>query len=530
MGSKPPSTTTQINKTELDPVTQAAKQKVFDQAGQLYGQGPAQYYPGQTYVGASDRTQQGMNYLTQQAQQGAFGMGQAQDAASRAMSGVMPGMGTAQRISMGVGAPNPWAMQQQGAQGVAQGSAGMVQQGTMSNPWATNVAGAGLTPNAYTGQIAANGQRGTNTSMLNPWATNGGQNQYAGAIQQAGQASANGAGTQGLQSISAGGANPELEAQIRAASADVANTVNSQAGMYGRAGSGAHAGVLANEVGDMASRMRMEAYEADQSRRLSASGALAGFENAGLDRNLSAQQTAAGLGEAQMGRQFDASGQITQYGAADQSRNLAALQSAGALQADDLGRRMQGFQTAGQFASDDAGRNLQGADLWGNLLNQDANRAYQGVSDSFQAGMQGRDQQLQGAQLASSMWNQSNAMGLAGASALPGLYQYGQMPGQSMLDLGSMDEGYQQAALQADMDRFNYGQNAGWNNLAQYANMVNGLPVAATQSQTATAPGGSRVAGGLSGMMGGAGIAGALSLSNPWTAGLAGVGALAGFL
>lgn len=139
MGSKQPSTTTTINKTELDPITQAAKQKVFDAAGGLYERGPAQYYPGQTYVGASDYTQQGMNYLQQQASQGAPGYGQAQDAISRSMSGVTPGMGTAQNISQGVGAPNAGDMRQQGSMGVAQGSAGMVNRGTMSNPgrWAS---------------------------------------------------------------------------------------------------------------------------------------------------------------------------------------------------------------------------------------------------------------------------------------------------------------------------------------------------------------------------------------------------------
>ena len=76
------------------------------------------------------------------------------------------------------------------------------------------------------------------------------------------------------------------------------------------------------------------------------------------------------------------------------------------------------------------------------------------------------------------------------------------------------------------MDRFNYGQNAGWNNLAQYANMVNGLPVDPTTSQTARTPGGSRLAGGLGGAMSGASAG---SMFGPVGTGIGGaIGGLAG--
>jgi hypothetical protein len=69
-------------------------------------------------------------------------------------------------------------------------------------------------------------------------------------------------------------------------------------------------------------------------------------------------------------------------------------------------------------------------------------------------------------------------------------------------------------------------QNINWNNLNQYAGIISpGSGMGGTQSQTNTKNVG---AGALGGALGGAGIASMLSLSNPATAGLAGLGALAG--
>jgi len=66
-----PSHQTVTNRTEVDPVTQQWRQQIMGQGGALYNQGVPQYYPGSTVVPFSDATQQGLNYLQNQAQQGA---------------------------------------------------------------------------------------------------------------------------------------------------------------------------------------------------------------------------------------------------------------------------------------------------------------------------------------------------------------------------------------------------------------------------------------------------------------------------
>ena len=49
---------------------------------------------------------------------------------------------------------------------------------------------------------------------------------------------------------------------------------------------------------------------------------------------------------------------------------------------------------------------------------------------------------------------------------------------------GQLGEGYQTAALNADMARYNFEQNAPQKNLTNYLNMVYGFPAGKTQTQT----------------------------------------------
>ena len=75
--------------------------------------------------------------------------------------------------------------------------------------------------------------------------------------------------------------------------------------------------------------------------------------------------------------------------------------------------------------------------------------------------------------------NQMRALGMA-----PGLAEadYGDI--NKLLGAGQLGEGYQNAALQADMARYNFEQNAPQKNLTNYLNMVYGFPAGRTSTQT----------------------------------------------
>lgn len=138
--------------------------------------------------------------------------------------------------------------------------------------------------------------------------------------------------------------------------------------------------------------------------------------------------------------------------------------------------------------------------------------------------------QMSGADLLGGLYSQGNADAARAQALLPSLYQYGEMPGQSMVGVGGAYENLAREYLDADINRWNYDQNAEWDNLQRYANMMNGLPDFSGQTQISTGGQGSnRAMSAMGGLAGGAGLASMLGLaSNPLGWALMGGGALAG--
>jgi hypothetical protein len=60
-----------------------------------------------------------------------------------------------------------------------------------------------------------------------------------------------------------------------------------------------------------------------------------------------------------------------------------------------------------------------------------------------------------------------------------------------LLNLGQIGEGYQQQALQADIDRYNYEQNLPYQQLANYSALIQGTPMG--QTSTTTSSGGGKI-------------------------------------
>lgn len=355
---------TVTQKTEIDPMTEQWRRSVFNEGSSLFGQGPQQFYPGQTVAGMSPQTTQGLDMMTQSAQGGAVGLPQAQGAMMRGMSGFMPGFGT------------------------AMGAAG----GQMNNPWTSSMVGAATDP----------------TTM----------------------------GVEGLNSFSEGNID-HLQGLYTRGADQITNDLNARFARAGRTGANAaYGGALGGALGDLYTGIMAPGVEAAQNRRLQASGQLAGIDQADRDA------------------------------------------------------AMQGYGQAGAFASDDFGRRLTGAGM------------------------------------ANDMFSQSNADARGAAAMLPGLYDYGQQPGQTMLGVGGAYEQLQQQQIDADRERFDFGQNAQWNNLSRFAAMMNGLPDFSSQTQTTSGPGRSRGMGLLGGAASGASMGSAFG---PWgTAIGGGIGGLMG--
>ena len=120
-------------------------------------------------------------------------------------------------------------------------------------------------------------------------------------------------------------------------------------------------------------------------------------------------------------------------------------------------------------AASQAGRYGSGA--MGTLQNQAAGTFAQKLADT--AGKLSYENYAQERQ------NQMRALGMA-----PGLAEadYGDI--NKLLGAGQLGEGYQNAALQADMARYNFEQNAPQKNLTNYLNMVYGFPAGKTMTQT----------------------------------------------
>ena len=120
-------------------------------------------------------------------------------------------------------------------------------------------------------------------------------------------------------------------------------------------------------------------------------------------------------------------------------------------------------------AASQAGRYGSGA--MGTLQNQAAGTFAQKLADT--AGKLSYENYAQERQ------NQMRALGMA-----PGLAEadYGDI--NKLLGAGQLGEGYQNAALQADMARYNFEQNAPQKNLTNYLNMVYGFPAGRTMTQT----------------------------------------------
>ena len=88
--SKGGGTTRQVTQTITDPTTAPFKEFGLAEAKRLYGEGPMQYYPGQTVVGFSPETELALSGLRKKAITGSPFIGKVQDVVMENLTGTNP--------------------------------------------------------------------------------------------------------------------------------------------------------------------------------------------------------------------------------------------------------------------------------------------------------------------------------------------------------------------------------------------------------------------------------------------------------
>lgn len=233
--------------------------------------------------------------------------------------------------------------------------------------------------------------------------------------------------------------------------------VSSQASQAGRYGSGAM-----GQLQDRASNQFAQALS-------DTAGQLA-YQNYGQERGLqeSARQQLAGLSQQDLSNRFTGAQNISQGAQQTLNNQLGMMNASAGLSQQDLANRMSG-------ASALSGINQQG------LQTQLA--ATQGLGQTAQSDYA---RQLQAAGMSPDMASQDYA------------------DIQRLIDMGQMQENYQQLALGDAMQRFNFEQNAPYAGLQSFLSAAYGAPMGSQVSQPIY---NNQLGGALSGAMLGAGLA-----------------------
>lgn len=563
MGSSAPDTQTVTNRTEPDPITQQWRQQVFGAGANLWNQGVPSYYPNSTVTPFSTQTQAGLNYLQNYAQQGAPNLAAANGAMAGILSGANPGAPYAQNAAGG-GLNAAGQVQPMIRQGMANNpfAGQLANAGERSNPWdnfirnmgtaqttaGTNLIRAGAGPTtAGVGAIQGAGQTDATRGLNLMRSAAQGTTRGMGILERGATAEANDGRRQLALTASGRGGNQYLDSLFQAASAPVTDAVNANFAQAGRFGANAaHTGALTRELGSLAQQIYVPAMEAERGRQVGAATQLGQFQRDDLQRLMAGGSELGQFQQADMARRLAAGGQLNEAQRADLMRQM---QSGGMLADIDQGDDAQRLQAGGMLANlqqGDRERALQSGGMLGDMFASDRAAAmggYQGAGSLFEAGA-GRDldaaqfmggmyagdadRSLQGASLFGDMYDSASQRALAGMALLPSVYNYGQMPGQTMMGVGAQYEDLARQYTADDMARWNYNANAPWDYLQRFSGMMSGLPDFSSTSTTGPGqPGQNRFMSGAGGALAGAQL-GSMFMPGIGTGLGAGIGLLGG--
>lgn len=348
-----------------------------------------------------------------------------------------------------------------------------------SNPYQSAATNQGSNP--YTNQIASSG--GSNPFMdavtqtgNNPFTDNLNFDQSNPFLQ----------GFQGFADMQ----DSRLDSVVDKALGKVSDRVNSQFGLAGRTGSGAHQQLMTEGLGDVANQMYSDNFQQNANRALQALQSGAGVYDSLQGRNLQSLGMGIDAFNTDAARQLQGFGMGADIYNQDQSRNLDALTQAGQFADSDASRQLQGIGMAGDMFSTDASRNLDALTQAGQMSAQDRDAALmaQGMTaDQFNTD---QNRQLDYLNAASNIFDTnrafqgdmySNAANLFSddrSRAIQALTQAGNFANQdfgNQLSAAAQGSGSWLAnqGLNQDATRFNAGQfqNSFDNALSQYSQL-----------------------------------------------------------
>ena len=305
--------------------------------------------------------------------------------------------------------------------------------------------------------------------------------------------------------------NSYLDATVDKALSKVTDRVNSQFGLAGRTGSGAHQQLMTESLGDVANQMYsdnfqqnanrslqalqsgssaydslqgrnlqslgmgIDAFNTDQGRQLDYLSQAANLDDRSFANRLAATQAGADTFGKDQQRQLDYLSQAagldnqsflnrlnaTQTNAdifnTDQDRRLNTLINAGNFANQDFGNQLNAFGAASDAFNTDAARQLQGYGMGADIYAQDRARNLDALTQAGQFADSDAARQLQGIGMAGDMYSTDASRNL------DALIQAGQMSAQD-----------RDAALRAQgmtADQFNTDQNRQLDYLTQAANL-----------------------------------------------------------
>ncbi|WP_287994307.1 hypothetical protein [Acidiphilium sp.] len=198
------------------------------------------------------------------------------------------------------------------------------------------------------------------------------------------------------------------------------------------------------------------------------------------------------------------------YGSAyetDANRRFAAAEALGAREAGDISRQLSGAATVAGLGESEFGRKAAAGSTLSGIEANDLSRQLSALGVLGGYGEASLDRDLQ-----------ANGQALQAAALMPTMGLYSQSGARGLIEIGGVREAQAGNELQDLIDRWNFSQNAGWDNLARYNAAVQpiaGLGSSSTTTQPAQSKFGSAMQGGVGGAMAG-------SAFGPWGAAIGG--------
>lgn len=409
----------------------------YKQAQALFNQGPAEFFPGQTYVSPSEATTNALNMAEQRAMAGSPLLNQAQSTVGGLMNYTNPY--TSQISQLGMSAADPSAAFYQSL------SSGAMNAGFQP---ASNIYGQimGSSGQTAAGDFYRNLMNQQSAAPASDFYRGMMGEQSPSAAMEMAQKTASG---EYLQS------NPYLEGALSRANRLATESyqeglrgLQSQASAAGRYGSAAMGqqlakgqDVFARALTEQNQQAYMQNYAQERAAQEAAIGRLGGMEQQALaNRFAGAQGLTAGEQQAIANQMAGASGLSREQQQAIANRMSAASAQAGLTQ-QGISNQLSGAQslTAGQ-------QNALATQL--NALGSAAGLERADVATRFGA-----------------------------AQAAPQLAEQDFADMQRLLQIGQAREGYDTAALQDQMARWNYEQNLPYQELQRYQAAISGYPM-----------------------------------------------------